>query len=90
MSDSPTQVIVTPKPWWESKTNWYNLGKGILGFATLIIGFLIMSQQQGTLPFTIDPKWLAFGAGLVALLDGTAGIYLRSVTDQPVTRGKPQ
>lgn len=75
MSDSQTPVVVTPKPWWESKTNWFNA----LTIAAAVLGFIIDMQTVAGLPFDIDPRWLAIGLGVT-------NIILRSRTNQPVTR----
>lgn len=76
------------KPWYTSKTVIYNGIKGLLGFITALVMFIATAQHQGILPFYIDEKWLAFGIPLLLMLDGYAGVQLRAVTDQPITRGK--
>lgn len=78
MSDTQTPVVVTPKPWWESKTHWING----LTVAAIVLSFVIDMQMTDGLPFNLDPRWITLGLGIV-------NIILRSVTNQPVTLGKP-
>lgn len=71
-------VEVTPKVWWQSKVIWWNALTIILA----VIGFLMVTQAQGGLPFDIDSRWLVLVAGI-------GNIILRFITDAPVTVGKP-
>lgn len=74
MSDNPTTpVLVTPKPWYTSKTIWVN-GLTIAGAAML---FLIGAQTAGELPFVLDAKWVAFILGLI-------NFGLRFITVAPI------
>lgn len=82
----PAPVLVQPKPWWRSKTDIYNIIKTVLGLITAIVTVLMTLQANGQLPFEVDPRWL----GLILALDGAAGIWLRGVTDSPVTMGGGQ
>lgn len=66
------------KPWYTSKTIWYN----VLTIALAVIGFLMVTQSTSGLPFDLDPKWLVIASGII-------NIILRSVTNAPVTRSKP-
>lgn len=69
-----TSVVVTPKPWWESKVIIIN---GLTILAALLV-WLIDSQTAGTLPFELDAKWVAFILGAI-------NFALRWVTTKPVT-----
>jgi hypothetical protein len=77
MSNTPAPVVVTPKPFWESKTNWVN-GLTVLA---MILTFVLDTSMAGGLPFNLDARWIALGLGVI-------NIWLRSITNQPVTRGK--
>lgn len=77
MSDTP--VVVTPKPFWQSKTIIFNAIVLILTVAT----FLLDQQRAGLLPFAIDEKWLMF----IIAAAGGINVYLRAITTQPVTGG---
>jgi len=85
MSDQQTPVEVTPKFWWESKTMRFNTVVGALSLFGAIALFLLDSQRAGLLPFEIDARWLLLAVGLINVVN----IWLRSVTNQPVTRSKP-
>lgn len=67
-----------PKPWYTSKTLWWN----VLTIVLAILGFLMTTAAQGGLPFHIDTRYLVLVAGVVNIL-------LRCVTTQPLTGGKP-
>lgn len=70
-------VVVTPKPWWESKTVWFN------GLTMLVVFLALIMQMSdaGTLPFPVDPKWIVFLQAIINLI-------LRFVTNAPVTASK--
>lgn len=62
------------KPWWRSKTILYNIGTIILA----ILGFLMVTEAAGGLPFHLDARWLV-------LISGIVNILLRFVSSVPVT-----
>lgn len=53
-----------PKPWYESKTVWFN----VLTMISVVLVFLVQQQDAGLLPFYIDPKWIVFGQGGINLI----------------------
>lgn len=61
------------KPWWQSKTVWWNVGTTALA----IISFMVVQQQTSGLPFNLDPKYLV-------LVGGVINILLRLVTSKPI------
>jgi hypothetical protein len=65
------------KVWWQSKTVWFN----IVTIALAILGFLMVTQAAGGLPFDIDSRWLV-------LVSGIGNIILRFLTNQPLTTKK--
>lgn len=65
--------MVTPKPWYESKSVWFNA----LTIASVVLVFLIQQQDAGLLPFVIDAKWIVFGQGAINLI-------LRFVSGAPI------
>jgi hypothetical protein len=67
---------MTAKPFWQSKTIWFN----VLTIALAILGFLMVTQSAGGLPFNIDSRWLVLVAGI-------GNIFLRFITNAPVTSG---
>lgn len=73
MSEQP--VVVTPKPWYESKTILIN---GLV-FLISVVVWIGESQTAGILPFDIDPETLAMI--LTAL-----NLVLRFATSQPVSK----
>lgn len=73
-------VVVTPKPWYESRTIITNAVVLIVTVAT----FLLDQQRAGLLPFTLDEKWLVFIMGIV----GVINVYLRTITEAPIEGGK--
>lgn len=77
MSDNQTPVVVTPKPWYESKTVWVNA----LTMAAALLMFLTASQEAGQLPFSLDSRWVIFILGLI-------NFALRFMTNAPVTASK--
>lgn len=76
MSDHQT-VAVTPKVWYESKVIWFNA----LTLVGLFLVLLVQMQDAGTLPFSIDPKWIIFIQAMV-------NFVLRFVTNAPMTGSK--
>lgn len=68
---------VKTKPWYMSKTIWWNVGTIVLA----ILGFLMVTQASGGLPFDIDGRWLV-------LISGIINIILRFVSPGPVTVSK--
>lgn len=68
---------VTPKVWYTSKVLWFNALTLILA----VIGFLMVTQSAGGLPFEVDPRWLI-------IISGVGNIILRFLTNAPVTGGK--
>lgn len=72
-------VLVTPKPFWESRTVWVNT---ILMLAGLL-AYVLRGIQMGEIssPFEVDAVTLSFWIGVLNLI-------LRSLTTQPVTRGR--
>lgn len=85
----PITVAVVPKPWWESKTVWYNGLKGFLGFVTAVALFIEAAAHSGTLPFYVDEKLLLFGIPFLLMIDAYFGVQLRTVTNAPITGSKP-
>lgn len=79
MSDSPTPVVVTPKPWWESKTAMFNLLLMILGLAIYVIEGIQSGQLKP--PWAIDEATTTFWLGLL-------NFVLRWLTTQPITAGR--
>lgn len=78
-----------PKVWYESKTQIYNGIKTLLGIIIGVGAFIAAAQHAGTLPFEVDEKWLIFIVSGATAADGAFGMWLRSQTNQPVTRSKP-
>lgn len=62
-----------PKPWYTSKTVWFN----VLTMISVVLVFVIQQQDAGLLPFYIDPKWIVFGQGGINLV-------LRFVSGTPI------
>ncbi len=95
MSNSPVSVVpimvsVAPKPWYFSRTVWYNVGKGILGFlafVTMLLTFQVGAQHQGISPFVIPENYLLYGIALLAMVDSAIGVWLRTDTNAPITGG---
>lgn len=71
--DSPTRQAAAAKPWWASRTLWFNFACAALGAAEASLGLL-----QPALPVN------AYGALAFLLAVGNAA--LRVVTSQPVGR----
>lgn len=65
------------KVWYTSKVIWFN----VLTIALAIVGFLMLAQSTGGLPFEVDPRWLV-------LISGIGNILLRFLTKQPLTGSK--
>lgn len=68
-----------PKVWYESRTIWINT----LTVAAMILSFVVDTQMAGGLPFDVDPRWVVLALGVINIL-------LRSVTNQGVSRSKPE
>lgn len=68
-----------PKVWYESRTIWINT----LTVAAMILSFVVDTQMADGLPFDVDPRWVVLALGVVNIL-------LRSVTNQGVSRSKPE
>ena len=66
--------LVTTKPWWKSKTIWVQL----LPMAVAVLALLADSE------LITNPQAVA---GLLLAI-GVINIVLRSITGQPLTRGK--
>lgn len=79
MSDIPAMMVVDTKVWYTSKTVWWNVGTIVLA----ILGFLMVTQASGGLPFEIDGRWLVIVSGII-------NIILRFVSNDPLTRSKAQ
>lgn len=77
MPDNQMSVVVTTKPWWESKTLWFN---GLTMAAALLVLIMEMSTA-GTLPFPIDARWIVFAQALI-------NFTLRFISNSPLTGGK--
>ena len=60
-----------PKPWWASKTLWFN----VLTLAVLVIGVLV--SQEGLVP----EGWLKWLGAVAAVIN----VILRFITNQPLT-----
>lgn len=79
------------KTWYTSKTVRYNAAKfglGLLTFITALIAFQLGAQHQGISPFTVPEQWLIYASAVLLMLDGSVGVWLRSVTSQPLSGGK--
>lgn len=68
--------LTTPKPWWKSRTIWAQL----LPIAVAILALLADDQLLTNHPQAVAGLFLAVGI---------INIVLRSITGQPITRGKP-
>ncbi len=76
MNNHPTSVVVTPKPWYESKMIWVNA----ITMAAALLMFLNTAQTAGELPFNLDSRWVIFILGLLNFI-------LRWITVAPVEGG---
>jgi len=65
-------VIVSEKPWWASKTLWFNLFVGVL---------LAVEMNFAALQDFIEPQTYAY----LALIINVVNVALRAVTKSPVT-----
>lgn len=82
--NNKSPVMVTPKYFWESRTNIYNGIKTALGVVIGIATFILAAQHAGTLPFAVDDRWLAFILSAAVAADGAIGMWLRNGTDGPI------
>lgn len=82
--DNKEPVMVTPKYFWESRTNIYGAIKTTLGIIIGVTAFVAAAQHSGTLPFYVDEKWLLFIGSAAATADGAFTMWLRGNTDAPI------
>lgn len=87
--NSKSPIMVTPKYFWESRTNIYNGIKTGLGVVIGVATFVLAAQHAGTLPFEISDKWLAFILSAAVAADGAFGMWLRTQTDAPIVSKEP-
>lgn len=65
-------VLAVPKPWWKSKTMWFNI---------LIAALLGVEMNIPNLQNFIEPEQYAYLLGAVNIIN----VVLRTVTKAPVT-----
>lgn len=65
-------VLAVPKPWWKSKTLWFNI---------LVAALLAVEMNLPNLQDFIEPEQYAYLLGAVNLIN----VVLRAVTKAPVT-----
>ena len=65
-------VIVSEKPWWSSKTLWFNV---------VVAALLAVEMNFPSLQGFIEPQTYAY----LAMLINAANVALRVVTKSPVT-----
>ena len=78
MSDNQTPVLVTPKPWYASRTIWFNAILMIVGVVVYVLQGIQTGQLQA--PWVIDEATLTFWIGVLNMV-------LRFVTTQPIATG---
>lgn len=89
MSATRSPVMVTPKTFWESRTQIYNTVKGVIAYVTAILTMMQLMLGNGTLPFSVDAGWLLFIIAVLAITDTHVSLWLRSTTEGPIVKDEP-